>query len=177
MPEICSLSAYLGRAPVLAEKIVMSLGVRKKTIAAAESCTAGLASAFIARVPGASNVFWGSYVTYTADAKTRMLGIPEELVREYGAVSRPVALEMAERALEKSGASWAFSITGLAGPAGDGENPVGTVWIGLAGRGEGSSFRSEAKVFCFSGNRNEVREAAAAAALEELLAKIESEEN
>jgi len=176
MPETCPASAYLGRAPALAEKIVMSLAARKKTIAAAESCTAGLASDFIARIPGASDVFWGSYVTYTPDAKIRMLGIPEELLREHGAVSRPVALAMAEKALERSGASWAFSITGLAGPGGERDVPIGTVWIGLAGRGGESfgSLRTEAKVIHFSGNRNEIREAAAAAALEELLVKIES---
>ena len=163
------------RAQTLAERVVKSLGARKKTIAAAESCTAGLASDLIARVPGASAVFWGSYVAYTIDAKITMLGIPEELIRMHGAVSRPVALAMAEGALEKSGASWAFSITGLAGPGGD-ENgtPVGTVWIGLACRG--GFPRSEAKMFHFSGRRNEVRKAAAAAALEELLIKIEPED-
>jgi len=173
--------AYCGRAPVLAEELVRGLAARKKMIAAAESCTAGLASDFITRVPGASNVFWGSFVSYTPDAKARMLGIQEELIEKHGAVSRPVALAMAEGALEKSGAFWAFSITGFAGPGGGsaGDPPVGTIWIGIAGRdgkpldGKPSGcLWSDAKMLLFAGGRNEVREAAAAAALQELLERI-----
>jgi len=167
--------AYLGQAPLLAEKVVRSLAARKKMIAAAESCTAGLASAFIASVPGASNVFWGSFVTYTADAKVKTLGVQEELIEQYGAVSRPVALAMAEAALEKSGAFWAFSITGFAGPDGGSVDvPVGTVWIGVAGRdGElADCLRSDARMFLFAGDRNEVREAAVTVALQEILEQI-----
>jgi PncC family amidohydrolase len=142
-------------------------------IVAAESCTAGLSSDLIARIPGASNVFWGSFVSYTAEAKTKMLGVSEELIAKLGVVSQGVAQAMAEGALEKSGASWAFSITGFAGPGG-GAQPAGTVWIGVAGLNEGSpcSLWSTAKKFFFNGSRNEVRKAAAAAALEELLEKI-----
>ena len=141
-------------------------------IALAESCTAGLAADFIARVPGASEVFWGSFVVYVPDAKNKMLGVPGELLEKYGPVSRPVALAMAECALEKSGASWAFSVTGLAGPGGDGSGvPVGTIWIGVAGR-EG---RSQAKMYLLEGSRNEIREAAVAAALEDLLNRIQED--
>ena len=126
MPEIRSALAYLGRVQGLAEGVVKSLGIQGRMIAAAESCTAGLAADFIARIPGASNVFWGSFVTYTADAKFKMLGVSKELIEKYGAVSRPVALAMAEGALERSGASLAFSVTGLAGPDGDdSKTPVG----------------------------------------------------
>ena len=171
--EVVSAGAFPGRAPALAEKLVKSLTGRKETICAAESCTAGLAADFIARVPGASLVFWGSFVSYTADAKNKMLGIPLELIEKHGAVSSPVALAMAEGALEKSGASWAFSVTGLAGPTGDGGDiPVGTVWIGTARRESRSAPSSDAKKFFFRGPRNELREAAAAAALEEILKKI-----
>jgi PncC family amidohydrolase len=138
-------------------------------IAIAESCTAGLAADMIARFPGASKVLWGSFVTYTADAKTKMLGVPKRLIEEHGAVSRNVALAMAEGALGKSGASWAVSITGLAGPGGEGA-PVGTVWVGLAGPAWAS--RPEAKDLLFKGSRNEVRLVAAAAALKRLLEKI-----
>ena len=178
-PEAVCAPAYLGRAPAIAGEIVKSLAARKKMIAAAESCTAGLAADFIARIPGASDVFWGSFVTYTIDAKIRMLGVPEDLIKEYGAVSRPVALAMAEKALEKSGAFWAFSITGLAGPAGDGGTPIGTIWIAVAGKDGDTAGnpRSEAKSFLFLGSRNEVREAAAAAALEELLERIKGIDN
>ena len=164
---------YFGRASVLAEEIVRGLAARKKMIAAAESCTAGLASDFITRVPGASNVFWGSFVTYSPEAKVKMLGLQEELIEEHGEVSRPVALAMAEGALEKSGASWAFSITGFAGPSGGSAGaPVGTVWVGLAERDGTGVVRSEAKMFFFVGDRNEVREAAATVALQELLERV-----
>ncbi|MCL2374182.1 MAG: nicotinamide-nucleotide amidohydrolase family protein [Treponema sp.] len=166
--------AYLGQAPLLAEKVVRSLAAREKTIAAAESCTAGLAANFIACVSGASGVFWGSFVTYAAAAKVEMLGVQEDLIKQYGVVSRPVAVAMAEGALKKSGASWAFSITGFAGPGGGDDVPVGTVWVGIASRdgARSGSARSDAKRFLFSGDRNEVREAAAAAALQEVLERI-----
>ena len=184
MPDIGE-GSWPGQARALSEELVRILTARGKMIAVAESCTAGLAADMIARIPGASKVLWGSFVSYTADAKFKMLGVPEELIEEHGAVSRPVALAMAEGALEKSGASWALSITGLAGPGGDGV-PVGTVWIGLAGPAEESAgpqaepwtkprakpSRSEAKCFLFKGSRNEVREAAASAGLKEVLTKI-----
>jgi len=170
------MSELMAPTPI-AEELVKLLTEQGKMIAVAESCTAGLAADMIARFPGASKVLWGSFVTYTADAKTKMLGVPKELIEAYGAVSRPVALAMAEGALERSGASWAVSITGLAGPGGEGA-PVGTVWIGLArpaeeGAGQGAKpVHSEAKRFLFEGSRNEVRLAAAAAALKELLERI-----
>jgi len=115
-----------------------------------------------------------------ADAKTEMLGVSGDLIKKEGAVSRAVALAMAEGALKKSGASWAFSITGLAGPGkADGfdrdtsEVPIGTVWIGIAGK----EIQSEAKMFRFSGSRNEVRKAAAIAALKEVLESILTEDD
>jgi len=159
--------------PEIAKELVRILASGGKSIAAAESCTAGLAADLIARVPGASRVFWGSFVTYSPDAKVRMLGVSGELLKKEGAVSRGVALAMAEGALKKSGASWAFSITGLAGPTGDAsEVPIGTIWVGIAGKDSGKEIQSEAKMFCFEGSRNEVRKAAAKAALEEVLERI-----
>jgi len=146
----------------------------------AESCTAGLAADFIARNSGASKVFWGSFVVYTLDAKQKMLGISEELLGKHGAVSREAALAMAEGALKKSGVDWAFSVTGLAGPGGDDSVlsrgnpagiPIGTIWIGIAAR---NGLR-HAKMFLFEGNRNDVREAAATAAIEEFSGQILTE--
>jgi PncC family amidohydrolase len=140
-----------------------------KMAVAAESCTAGLAADLIARIPGASRVFWGSFVTYSIDAKIRMLGIDGALIQKFGAVSREAALAMAAGALEKSGADYAVAVTGLAGPDGDGSGlPVGTVWIATAAAGgEGS-----ASVFRFQGVRNEVRAAAAQKAITELLKRL-----
>jgi PncC family amidohydrolase len=144
-------------------------GLGKKA-AAAESCTAGLAADLIARIPGASRVFWGSFVTYTIDAKIRMLGIDGALIQKFGAVSRETALAMAEGALEKSGADCAFSVTGLAGPGGDGSGlPVGTVWIATALTGG----ETRASAFRFSGERNEIRAAAAKKAITELLSRLQ----
>ena len=108
---------------------------------------------------------------YTADAKVKLAGVPSALIEREGAVSRPVALAMAEGALKKSGASWAFSITGLAGPD-DGSAqfpPVGTVWIAVVSRSKDGVSLSKARMFQFEGSRIEVQEAAAVSALQELL--------
>ena len=160
---------YLGQAPKLAEEIVKSLCERKKHLVLAESCTGGLASDFIVQIPGASKVFWGSYITYTDDAKIKMLGVPAELLKKHGAVSREAAIAMAEGALKQSGAEMAVSITGIAGPDSDeSQVPIGTVWIGLAGIDEDRQplYWSKAKAYLFFGARNEIREAAATTALE-----------
>jgi PncC family amidohydrolase len=134
-------------------------------IVTAESCTAGLVADRLASVPGASGVFWGGFVCYTPEAKTRMLGIAAALLEKYGPVSRETALAMAGGALEHSGADLAVSVTGLAGPGGDGSGvPVGTVWIGSARRGG----ECDALAYHYSGSRQEVRAAAAGEALEVL---------
>jgi PncC family amidohydrolase len=152
-----------------AERLIATLVSASQTVAAAESCTAGLVADRLARIPGASRVFWGSFVVYTADAKERILDVDPALIRRHGAVSRETALAMASGALEKSGAHMAVSVTGLAGPDGDGSGEsVGTVWIGVAQRG----LPAEAVVRHFSGDRNAVREAAAGEAIAELLRKI-----
>ena len=151
------------------QELVRRLRALGRKAAAAESCTAGMASDLIARVPGASQVFWGSFVSYTPQAKIRMLGVGEEILKEYGAVSRETACAMARGALEQSGADYAFSITGLAGPDGDGSGTaVGTVWIGIAQQGR----KTDAAVFRFSGSRNRVRRKAAHKALELLLDRL-----
>jgi PncC family amidohydrolase len=152
-----------------AEVLVHKLQAASWTLVLAESCTAGLASDLIARIPGASRVLWGSFVTYTVDAKIRMLGLNRALVEKYGAVSRETACAMAEGALEKSGALLAAAVTGLAGPGGDGSAvPVGTVWIATAVRRE----RTEAAVFHYRDSRNEIRNSAAAAVVGELLKRF-----
>jgi PncC family amidohydrolase len=149
--------------------LIQTLAAASQTLAAAESCTAGLVADRLVRVPGASRVFWGSFVAYTEDAKARLLGIDPDLIRRHGAVSRETALAMASGALEKSGAHLAVSVTGLAGPDGDGSGqPVGTVWIGIARRG----LPPEAVACRFAGDRNVVRGAAAQEAIGELLKRV-----
>jgi PncC family amidohydrolase len=149
---------------------VERLAAASRMMVLAESCTGGLAADLVARIPGASRILWGSFVAYTPEAKTGMLGLSRGLIETYGAVSRETACAMAEGALEKSGVFLAAAVTGLAGPGGDGSAvPVGTVWTAVAVRGE----RTEAAAFRFAGPRNEVRNCAAAALLGEALKRIE----
>jgi len=114
-----------------------------KTLAAAESCTGGLISKRITDVPDASRVFGLGLVTYSNEAKTQFLGVPEEVIEEFGAVSPETARAMAEGARQASGADIGVSVTGIAGPGGGSDaKPVGTVHIGLAWDG-GSMSRHE----------------------------------
>ena len=118
---------------MIAENVVRLLTAQGKKLALAESCTGGRIASLMTDVPGASEVFTHGYVTYANEAKCDMLGVSEEVLDTYGAVSEQVALAMAEGALKKSGADMAVSVTGIAGPSGGSEEkPVGTVWIGLA---------------------------------------------
>lgn len=107
-----------------------------KTLAVAESCTGGEISHLITSVPGASAYYLGSVTSYAVSVKTSVLGVPEETVRQYGVVSGEVAAAMAEGVRKRLGSDYALATTGLAGPDGDGENPVGTVWIGMACEGK-----------------------------------------
>jgi PncC family amidohydrolase len=158
-----------GFGSAAAENLVKKLEAASWTLVLAESCTAGLAADLIARIPGASQVFWGSFVSYTVDAKIRMLGLSGSLIKKYGAVSREAACAMAEGALEKSGARLATAVTGLAGPGGDGSPvPLGTVWIATALRGG----ETEAVVFHYQDSRNGIRNSAAAAVVGETLKRI-----
>ena len=93
-----------------------ALKARGVTFAAAESCTGGLIAKRITDVPGASGVFMGGVVSYTNIVKHRVLGVPADMLEEYGAVSAPVARAMAEGAREATAADCAVSVTGVAGP-------------------------------------------------------------
>ena len=112
---------------------VAALKARGATLAAAESCTGGLLAKRVTDVPGASAVFLGGVVSYTNGIKSKVLNVPQSLLDEYGAVSAPVARAMAEGARALTGADYALSVTGVAGPDGDGRgNPVGLVYVALA---------------------------------------------
>jgi nicotinamide-nucleotide amidase len=114
--------------------VVREFSARGLTLALAESCTGGHVANRITNIPGASAVLLAGWVTYANAAKTRLLGVPADLIAAEGAVSAPVARAMAEGARRLAGADYAVSITGIAGPAGGTETkPVGTVFIGLAG--------------------------------------------
>lgn len=105
----------------------------QQSFAAAESLTGGLIGARFTALPGASEVFRGGAVTYCDEVKAGLLGIDPALIAEKGAVSREVAAAMAEGVRKATGADFGVSATGLAGPDGDGVNPVGTVFVGLSG--------------------------------------------
>ena len=101
-------------------------------IATAESCTGGLLGAALTAVPGSSDVVDCGFVTYSNDAKMRMLGVGSGTLAAHGAVSEPVAAEMATGALERSKSQIAVAITGIAGPGGSEHKPEGRVCFGLA---------------------------------------------
>ncbi|MEX2581514.1 MAG: competence/damage-inducible protein A [Verrucomicrobiales bacterium] len=119
-------------------KVVLDLLVeRRETVATAESCTGGLIASTLTDEPGSSAILGSAYVTYSNEAKTKILGVPPEMLAEHGAVSDPVARAMAEGCLRASGADHAIAVSGIAGPGGGSDaKPVGTVHIALAGRSE-----------------------------------------
>jgi len=106
---------------------------RNMTLSAAESCTGGLIAKRITDLSGASRVFKGGVVSYTNEVKHSVLGVPQNLLDEHGAVSEPVARAMAEGCRRITGSDLAVSVTGVAGPDRDDRgNEVGTVYIALA---------------------------------------------
>lgn len=126
-----------GKEPDQLDGVLVRLLTEKgKTLALAESCTGGYIANRITNVPGASAVFLGGVVTYSNQAKRRFLGVKAETLAEFGAVSEPVAREMAEGARREHGADFALAVTGIAGPSGGtAEKPLGTVFIGMSWEG------------------------------------------
>jgi len=132
------------------EKVVGDmLRARHASLCVAESATGGLLGGRITATPSASDYFAGGFITYTNEMKTRLLGVPESLLAEHGAVSEPVAIAMARGARERLGTSYALSITGYAGPTGE---QVGLAYIGLA-----APDKAEARRVQFGGDRDRVR--------------------
>jgi len=147
------------------------------TLAVAESCTGGLVGSRLTDVPGSSDYFDRSLVTYSYDAKRDELCVSREALDDHGAVSEPVAREMARGVRDSADATWGVSTTGVAGPTGGTpETPVGTVFVGVAYAGEwgtGSSYATVSR-YAFDGDRTEIKDQIADRALEDLLAEIES---
>ncbi len=126
------------------------------TLATAESCTGGLIAAALTAIPGSSATVLAGYVTYSNAAKARMVGVPPAMLETHGAVSEPVARQMAEGALADSGADIAVACTGIAGPGGgSAAKPVGLVFIGCARRGMDTLVERHV----FPGDRTAVRAA------------------
>ena len=139
--------------------------LKGKTLVTAESCTGGgIGEAFTA-VPGASAVYKGGIICYSNWVKEHCLGVPSHMLAKYGAVSEPVAAQMADGVRKLLQADIAVSVTGLAGPGGDEYgNPVGTVWIGYA-----DAHKNVVRHFRFVGKRDDIRRQAICCALELIL--------
>ncbi len=165
--EAAALTPLLGEIYVgsdddrLPQVVARLLTARHETLAVAESCTGGLMSKLITDVSGASAFFIEGTITYANEAKTALLAVPAEMIRQHGAVSDPVARAMAEGMRSAAGTTYALSATGIAGPAGGTPTkPVGLVFVALAGpRG------TTALQLSLPGDRDRVRQRAALAAL------------
>ncbi|MBI4905277.1 MAG: competence/damage-inducible protein A [Acidobacteria bacterium] len=138
------------------------LRAQRKTLAVAESATGGMLAERITSIPGSSDYFAGGFLTYTYHAKSQLLGIDPAFLEQHKAVSEPVAEAMARCARERTGASVALAVTGIAGPgAGSESEPVGTMFIGLSAENHSSVRR-----YHFSGDRHRIRTLATQFALD-----------
>lgn len=145
----------------IAHAVGKLLKARNSWVTTAESCTGGMIAQMLTDVPGSSGYVGECHVTYSNAAKMRVLGVKETTLDQYGAVSHETAVEMAEGARRVSGADYAISVTGVAGPGGGSdEKPVGLVFIGIAGPRETSVSRQQ-----FMGDRSSNREQSARVAL------------
>ncbi len=147
----------------LATATLQTLKDQNITLATAESCTGGLLSQMITDIPGASQIFLGSFITYHNQFKIKQLGIDPKIIQDHGAVSPQVAKHMAQNTRKKSNAKIAIAITGIAGPQGGSpQKPIGTVHIALAtGNAPTKSYP-----FLFKGSRQIIRHRAALTALQ-----------
>ncbi|MFY0676379.1 MAG: nicotinamide-nucleotide amidase [Neptuniibacter sp.] len=153
----------------LVKVIAAQLLQKKQVLATAESCTGGWIAQQLTAVAGSSDWFDCGFVTYSNDSKQQMLGVSEQSLIKYGAVSSNVVAEMAEGVLNHSQATMSVATSGIAGPGGGSDDkPVGTVWFAWAQKDEQT--RSEKK--CFSGDRESVRKQAVKYALQGILQNL-----
>jgi nicotinamide-nucleotide amidase len=156
----------IDHAKTLAQ-VLLSRGLK---LALAESCTGGLVCATLTELSGSSEWFERGYITYSNQAKTECLGVPEQLIKTYGAVSEPVAKVMAEGAQINAGVDLAISITGVAGPTGGTKDkPVGTVCFGWVIRDAAGANIVSCETKLFGGDRHSIRQQATEWALAGLL--------
>ena len=153
----------------LAQAVAQYLGQRQQSLALAESCTGGLVAKLCTDIAGSSAWFERGFVTYSNRAKQELLGVPGEVLHQHGAVSEACAQAMVEGLLAHAPVDWGVSVTGIAGPTGgSADKPVGLVWMACMGRGG----KPKVERHQFSGGREAVREQAAQAALQLLLAQL-----
>ena len=152
------------------DKLFEYLKQNNLTISTAESCTGGMIASAITNVSGASGFFGAGVVTYSNEAKAKLIGVNKETLDKYGAVSEQTAKEMAEGVLMLGEADVAVAVTGIAGPTGGTvEKPVGLVYMGIAQRGK----NTKAYENLFSGQRDEVRHKSVCKALELIIEQID----
>ncbi|MDH4273506.1 MAG: nicotinamide-nucleotide amidohydrolase family protein [Gammaproteobacteria bacterium] len=152
-----------------AQYLAELLSARGWRIATAESCTGGLIAKILTDAAGSSRWFERGFVTYANEAKVEMLGVAVDTLSHHGAVSEATVREMAAGALRHSHADVAVAVSGIAGPSGGSvDKPVGLVWLGFAVRDAKISVQRHQ----FTGDRDAVRQAAALAALEGLVALL-----
>jgi len=153
----------------LAEVVGEKLARNKKTLAVAESCTGGVLAKLLTDIPGASRYFMSGWVVYSNQAKISELGVPDDLIEKYGAVSEQVAEAMAQGARKKAGTDFAIATTGIAGPTGGSEQkPVGLVYIAID-----SDSGCETERYLFSHDRDFIRLRAAQTALNMLRLQLD----
>lgn len=166
--RMCSQESPEGKQKSPEETAVELLTDLGMTVTTAESCTGGLIAAALVNVAGASNVLHEGYITYSNEAKERLVGVQRKTLERYGAVSEQTAEEMAQGAAEAAGADAALSATGIAGPdGGTPEKPVGLVYIGCFVNG-----RTVVEKHEFHGNRLENRIHTAEAAIRLLIREL-----
>ncbi len=154
------------------EKLVSVLKEKALTISTAESCTGGGIGHAVTAVSGSSSVYAGGVISYTNEVKEKVLGVPAEILEQYGAVSSQTAKAMAEGVRNLLHTDFGVSVTGLAGPNGDGSGkPVGLVYIGVSDKTS-----ADVHEFVFKGDRQSVRAQAVDAAIELLLNAIKNAE-
>ncbi len=156
------------RGEQMEEVVGLRLAVKGFTLATAESCTGGLIAHRLTEVPGSSSYFNEGVVTYSNEAKVRLLGVPADLIGEYGAVSAQVAEAMADGARRRADADFGLSVTGIAGPGGGSEEkPVGLVYIALS-----DDAHTEHRRLILPGDRQLIRWRASQAALDLLRRRL-----
>jgi nicotinamide-nucleotide amidase len=147
----------------LAKDVVAALKAGNLTIATAESCTGGLVAGALTSVSGSSDVVYGGFVTYANEAKIAMVGVPYALLHQFGAVSKDVAIAMAEGAMAAGGTHIAVAVTGIAGPnGGSKEKPIGLVHFAVATDDETRHLK---KSFDPNWSRDQIRQASVIEAL------------
>jgi nicotinamide-nucleotide amidase len=156
------------------QQLAAAVGARlvalNATLVTAESCTGGWIAKACTDVAGSSGWLLGGIVAYSNALKGALLGVPEIMLAEHGAVSEPVVRAMAQAALQRTGATVAVAVSGVAGPTGGTPaKPVGTVWFAWAWREPGDSFRAEAQHVILSGGREDIRRRTVQHALRRLL--------